>query len=74
MRKIVLRIVCALVIVSLPTQMAGAAPRSERKMVRAPVHAARQFREAHDSMPNSAPNSAPRPGSKSCDRFWCYEN
>lgn len=40
MRKIVLRILGALVIVSFTSQMAGAAARSERKVVRAPAHAA----------------------------------
>jgi hypothetical protein len=71
MRKIVLSILGALVIVSFTTQLAGAAPRSERKVVRAPAHAARQLREAHDSAPDPAPRVV---GSKSCDIFWCYQN
>ncbi len=80
MRKIVLRLLGALVIVSFTSQMAGAAARSERKVVRAPAHAARQFREAHDAAPRDfapgfvAPNAAPGVGSKSCDILWCYQN
>ena len=67
MRKRVLSILSVLTIAALTIQMATAAPRSPRKAVRAPAPVNHQFRDAFGSAANAV-------GSKSCDRFWCYEN
>jgi len=62
-----LSILGLLVIVVLTSQMAIAAPRSARKSARAPASVALQSRDALGSASKAT-------GSKSCDRFWCYEN
>jgi hypothetical protein len=67
MRKRVLSIVGVLIFAVLTIQMAMAAPRSPRKVARAPALITHQFRDAFGSAPKIT-------GSKSCDIFWCYEN
>jgi hypothetical protein len=56
-----------LIFAVLTIQMAMAAPRSPRKVARAPALITHQFRDAFGSAPKIT-------GSKSCDIFWCYEN
>ena len=55
-----------LAIAAFAAQMAIAAPHSTRRAARVAPPITHQFRDA------SAPPRAIE--SKSCDRFWCYEN
>ena len=69
MRKEVLSIFGVLVIAALTIQMATAAPRSARKAVRTPTPVTHQPRDAFGSALEAVGSI-----SKSCDRFWWYEN
>jgi len=62
MRRRVLTVLGVLLIATLTTQTATAAARNARKSARAPVPVAQQPREP------AAVHS------RSCDRFWCYED
>jgi hypothetical protein len=59
--------ILVVVIAAWTIQMATAAPRRAPKAARAPAPVTQQFRDAFGSVPKAV-------GSKSCDRFWCYEN
>jgi hypothetical protein len=67
MRKRALSILGVLIMAALTVQMAMAAPRSARKAARTAAPVNHQVRDAFGSAPTGV-------GSKSCDRFWCYQN
>jgi uncharacterized membrane protein YjgN (DUF898 family) len=66
MRRRVLTVLGVLLIATLTIQTATAAARNARKSVRAAVPVTQQPREGL-----SAPAAV---HSRSCDRFWCYED
>ena len=67
MRKKLLIILGILVFVGLTIQMAIAAPHGARKAGRVSPNVTRQLRDTFGS-------ASKADESKSCDRFWCYEN
>jgi hypothetical protein len=68
MRRRVLTVLGVLLMAILTIQTATAAARNARKSVRAPVPVIQQLRERQGLY---APAGVP---SRSCDRFWCYED
>jgi len=68
MRKTVLTVLGVLLIAALTMQMATAAARNSRKAARAAAPVTQQLRERHGV---SAPAAI---HTRSCDRFWCYED
>ena len=68
MRKRVLTVGAVLLIATLTIQTATATARNARKSAGAPVPVTQRLREGHGL---SAPAAV---HSRSCDRFWCYED